>query len=86
MDLKLPGMLNAAIRDCPVFGGKVKSFDAAKVADDARREEGRARWATAPSQWSPTPGGARRTRSTRCRSTGTKAPTPSVQQRRSPPC
>ena len=28
-DLKLPGMLNAAIKDCPVFGGKVKSFDAA---------------------------------------------------------
>ncbi len=33
MDLKLPGMLNAAIRDCPVFGGKVKSFDAAKIKD-----------------------------------------------------
>ena len=31
MDLKLPGMLNAAIRDCPVFGGKVKSFNAAAV-------------------------------------------------------
>src|SRR6185436_6157451 len=31
-DLKLPGMVNAAIMDCPVFGGKVKSFDAAKVA------------------------------------------------------
>ena len=31
MDLKLPGMLNAAIRDCPVFGGKVKSFDAAAI-------------------------------------------------------
>src|SRR5258705_3268552 len=31
-DLKLPGMLNAAIKDCPVFGGKVKSFEAAKVA------------------------------------------------------
>ena len=30
-DLKLPGMLNAAIKDCPVFGGKVKSFEAAKV-------------------------------------------------------
>ena len=30
-DLKLPGMLNAAIKDCPVFGGKVASFDAAKV-------------------------------------------------------
>ena len=25
-------MLNAAIKECPVFGGKVKSFDAAKVA------------------------------------------------------
>src|SRR5215831_774792 len=31
IDLKLPGMLSAAIKDCPVFGGKVKSFDAAKV-------------------------------------------------------
>ena len=32
MDLKLPGMLNAAIKDCPVFGGKVKSFNAAAIA------------------------------------------------------
>lgn len=32
IDVKLPGMLNAAIKDCPVFGGKVKSFDDAKVA------------------------------------------------------
>jgi isoquinoline 1-oxidoreductase beta subunit len=31
MDLKLPGMLNAAIKDCPVFGGKVKSFNAAAI-------------------------------------------------------
>lgn len=31
MDLKLPGMLNAAIRDCPVFGGKVRSVDEAGV-------------------------------------------------------
>lgn len=31
IDVKLPGMLNAAIRDCPVFGGKVKSVDAAKI-------------------------------------------------------
>ncbi len=30
-DLKLPGMLNATIMESPVFGGKVKSFDAAKV-------------------------------------------------------
>jgi isoquinoline 1-oxidoreductase beta subunit len=28
MDLKLPGMLNAAIKDCPVFGGTVKSVNA----------------------------------------------------------
>ncbi len=32
IDVRLPGMLNAAIKDCPVFGGKVKGFDAAKVA------------------------------------------------------
>ena len=31
IDITLPGMLNAAIKDCPVFGGKVKSFDAEKV-------------------------------------------------------
>ncbi|EHR01913.1 xanthine dehydrogenase family protein molybdopterin-binding subunit [Bradyrhizobium sp. WSM471] len=31
IDVKLPGMLNAAIKDCPVFGGKLKSFDEAKV-------------------------------------------------------
>jgi len=30
-DMKLPGMLNAAIKDCPVFGGKVQSYEAAKV-------------------------------------------------------
>ncbi len=31
MDLTLPGMLNAAVRACPIFGGKVRSFDAAAV-------------------------------------------------------
>jgi isoquinoline 1-oxidoreductase beta subunit len=30
-DLQLPGMLNAAIRACPVFGGKLESFDADRV-------------------------------------------------------
>ena len=30
-DLKLPGLLNAAIKDCPVFGGKLKSFNAAAI-------------------------------------------------------
>jgi isoquinoline 1-oxidoreductase beta subunit len=32
IDVKLPGMLNAAIKDAPVFGSKVVSFDEAKVA------------------------------------------------------
>jgi len=32
IDLKMPGMLNATIKDSPVFGGKLKSFDASKVA------------------------------------------------------
>jgi isoquinoline 1-oxidoreductase beta subunit len=31
IDLKMPGMLNAAIKDCPVVGGKLKSFDAAAI-------------------------------------------------------
>jgi isoquinoline 1-oxidoreductase beta subunit len=31
IDVKLPGMLNAAIKDCPVYGGKLVSFDDAKV-------------------------------------------------------
>src|SRR5436190_4075190 len=31
MDVKLPGMLNAAIKDCPVFGNKLVSFDDSKV-------------------------------------------------------
>jgi isoquinoline 1-oxidoreductase beta subunit len=30
-DIKMPGLLNAAIKDCPVQGGKIKSFDASKV-------------------------------------------------------
>jgi isoquinoline 1-oxidoreductase subunit beta len=30
-DVNMPGMLNAAIKDCPVFGGKLKSFNAAAV-------------------------------------------------------
>jgi isoquinoline 1-oxidoreductase beta subunit len=31
IDTTLPGMLTATIRDCPVNGGKLKSFDAAKI-------------------------------------------------------
>src|SRR5882762_6924310 len=32
IDLKLPGMLHAAIQQSPVFGGKLVSFDEAKIA------------------------------------------------------
>jgi isoquinoline 1-oxidoreductase subunit beta len=32
VDVKLPGMLNAAIKACPVFGGKLTSFDEARIA------------------------------------------------------
>jgi isoquinoline 1-oxidoreductase beta subunit len=31
IDVRLPGMLCAAIKDCPVFGGKVKSYDESKI-------------------------------------------------------
>lgn len=31
MDLRLPGMLHATVKQCPVFGGRLASFDAAKV-------------------------------------------------------
>ncbi len=31
-DLQMPGLLNAAIRACPVFGGKVRGFSAAQVS------------------------------------------------------
>jgi isoquinoline 1-oxidoreductase beta subunit len=31
IDITLPGMLNAAIKQCPVFGGKLKSYDEAKI-------------------------------------------------------
>lgn len=32
IDLKMPGMLTATIKECPVFGGKLKSFDANAVS------------------------------------------------------
>jgi isoquinoline 1-oxidoreductase beta subunit len=33
VDVKLPGLLNAAIKDCPVFGGKLKSYDESKISN-----------------------------------------------------
>jgi isoquinoline 1-oxidoreductase beta subunit len=32
IDVNLPGMLCAAIKDCPVYGGKLKSYDESKIA------------------------------------------------------
>ncbi|HUI96224.1 MAG TPA: molybdopterin cofactor-binding domain-containing protein [Xanthobacteraceae bacterium] len=32
IDVKLPGMLNAAVKQCPVYGGKLKSVDESKIA------------------------------------------------------
>jgi isoquinoline 1-oxidoreductase subunit beta len=32
IDLKMPGMMNAAIKACPVFGGKLVSFDESRIA------------------------------------------------------
>ena len=84
-DLKLPGMLNAAIKDCPVFGGKVKSFEAAKVTSmPGVRHVVPSAIPRSPS-W-PTRGGRPRPRSTRCPSSGTRARTPRSRAPRSPRC
>jgi isoquinoline 1-oxidoreductase beta subunit len=32
IDFKLPGMIYAAVKDCPVFGGTVKGWDESKIA------------------------------------------------------
>jgi len=32
IDVRLPGMLSAAIKSCPVFGGKLAGYDAARVS------------------------------------------------------
>ena len=32
IDVALPNMLNAAIKDCPVFGGRLQSFDESKIS------------------------------------------------------
>ena len=73
IDLKLPGMLSAAIKACPVFGGTLKSYDESKIAG----MPGVKRWCgsrTLPSPLSPIPGGAPRRRSMRYRSPGMRAP------------
>ena len=61
IDVRLPGMLYAAIKACPVNGGKVKSFDAAKITGGQGREEGRAGRGLCASRSSPTAGGSAKT-------------------------
>ena len=84
IDVKLPGMLCAAIKDCPVFGGKLVSFDESKIAGRARCSGARSRSTTRRSPSSPTRGGTRRRRSTRCPSSGTRDRTRRARARRSP--
>src|SRR2546428_6044235 len=84
-DLKLAGMLNAAIKDCPVFGGKVKSFEAAKVTGMPGVRHvvpvgDSAVAVVADTWWRPRP------RSTLCPSCGTKVRTPRSPAPRSPRC
>jgi isoquinoline 1-oxidoreductase beta subunit len=82
IDIRMPGMLYAAIKACPVNGGKVKSFDAAKITG----MKGVKKVAKAmPLRSLPTRGGAPRRPSTHCRSSGTKAKTPRSPASRSPP-
>jgi isoquinoline 1-oxidoreductase beta subunit len=80
-DLKLPGMLNAAIKDCPVFGGKVKSYDASKVTGmpgvrHVLQVGDSAVVVVADTWWQA------KTLSTRCPSSGTRGRTP---RSRAPP-
>ena len=85
IDTKLPGMLNAAIKLCPVIGGKVKSFDAAKVETMKGVKK------VAPvgdlRAWrsSPTRGGTPKPRSKRCRSFGMTVATATSRAKRSRP-
>ncbi len=84
IDVKLPGMLHAAIKACPVFGGKLASYDEAKIAGRPgvpRRRQGerlhrgrRRRHMVA---------GQVRARGA-ARSSGTRAPGPPSRARRSP--
>ncbi len=84
IDVRLPGMLNAAIKHCPVYGGKLDRYDEAQGGVDAGRARGREGLGLRPSRSSPTPGGGQRPRSRRCRSSGTRGRAPRRTTRRSP--
>ena len=44
IDVKLPGMLNATIKACPVFGGKFEELRRRQGRGDEGRQEGGAGW------------------------------------------
>ena len=83
VDVKLDGMQCAAIKACPVFGGKLVSFDEAKIAG-GRACGAQSRSTTRRSPSSRTRGGTPRPRWMRCRSSGTKGPAPHSPARPSP--
>ena len=73
IDVKLPGMLNAAIKAVPGVrrqGEELRRRQDREACPASRRS---CRSATTPSRSSPTRGGRPRPRSTRCRSSGTTA-------------
>ena len=61
IDVKLPGMLCAAIKQCPVFGGKLESFDEAKIASEPGVPPRGRRSTTRRSRSSPIHGGSAKT-------------------------
>jgi isoquinoline 1-oxidoreductase beta subunit len=72
LDVKFDGLLTAVVLRSPVFGGRVKSFDAtrAKAVPGVRDVvQVRAAW-----RWSRTTSGRRRRDAMRCRSSGISAP------------
>ena len=82
IDLILPQMLNAAIKACPVFGGKLKSFETTK-AMSMKGVKAYCEWAITRSPSLPTHGGMPRPRWMRCRSSGTRAITSRFRAARS---
>jgi len=73
-DVQLPGMLYAAVAQCPVFGGKAKSFDDSRVK--SRRGIVKVVSMTTARRWRwwPTTGGGRKKRSRTPPWIGTWAP------------
>ena len=85
IDFKLPGMLIAAVNACPVNGGKLKSFDAAKVekmpgVKKVLAVDGNAVVVVADTYWNA------KTALEACRSNGMSASRARSSTETSPPC